>query len=86
MSQRFSHRHFKSDLEEQSRNQYGVNNMVSRETLTILMIAEALIAMSIITTLYIRIRQLTRDFFELERKMESINVRKQQIEKKEWRK
>ena len=39
--------------------------MVSRETLMILMIAEALIAMSIITTLYIRIRQLIRDFSEL---------------------
>jgi hypothetical protein len=50
------------------------------------MIAEALIAMSIISVLYIRIRQLTRDFFELERKIESINMRKQQIERKEWRK
>ena len=52
----------------------------------ILMIAEALIAMSIITTLSIRIRQLTRDFFELKLKMESINVRKQQIERNDWRK
>jgi len=52
----------------------------------ILMIAEALIAMSIITTLYIRIKQLTRDFSELKLKMESIYVRKQQIEKIEWRK
>jgi hypothetical protein len=63
-----------------------VNNMVSRETLIILMIAEALIAMLIISILYIRIMQLTRDFVVLKRKMENIYMRKQQIEKIEWRK
>jgi cell division protein FtsL len=44
--------------------------MIGTQTLMVMMIAEALIAMMIILILYIRVRQLTKDLVDLKRKME----------------
>lgn len=47
-----------------------VNNMISAETLLIVLIMETLIALLIIAILYIRVKQLTKDLTDLKRKME----------------
>lgn len=47
-----------------------MNNMISAETLLIVLIMETLIALLIIAILYIRVKQLTKDLTDLKRKME----------------
>lgn len=47
-----------------------MSNMVSEQTLLVIMVVEALVALIIIGILYIRIRQLTQDLIDLKRKME----------------
>jgi hypothetical protein len=44
--------------------------MISSETLLIVLIMETLVALLIIAILYIRVKQLTKDFTDLKRKME----------------
>ncbi|MGD2247472.1 MAG: hypothetical protein PVF58_03640 [Candidatus Methanofastidiosia archaeon] len=44
--------------------------MVNEQTLLVIMIVEALVALIIIAILYIRVRQLTQDLTDLKRKME----------------
>lgn len=47
-----------------------MSNMVNEQTLLVIMIVEALVALIIIAILYIRVRQLTQDLTDLKRKME----------------
>jgi cell division protein FtsL len=47
-----------------------VSNMVHEQTLLVIMVVEALVALIIIAILYIRVRQLTQDLTDLKRKME----------------
>jgi cell division protein FtsL len=44
--------------------------MVHEQTLLVIMVVEALVALIIIAILYIRVRQLTQDLTDLKRKME----------------